>query len=513
MSSKISYKEVVRLIFAQNYSQREIAIAGNCSEGTVRNIKQRLERSGIDGPTALEMSESELRGLLNENRGRKCQQAFMQPDYQKIDEELSKNRKLSLAILWEEYVEECKQKELRPYMYSHFVGQYRRWQNFNIPSLRISHIPADKMEVDWAGDTMSVVDQLTGEIIKVYLFVATLPYSQYTFVWPTLSMTTDDWIDANVRALHFFGGVPRIIACDNLKTGVVKHSHDEIVLNKTYQEFGNFYNTAIIPTGVRKPKEKASVEGSVGKIGERIALMLRKQTFFTIDELREAVEAKLEDLNSRPFQKRKDGSRQSVFLEKEKAHLGALPPTDFEVSRWESRTVTPDYRVHIDGSTYSVPYAFIGQKVEVRVGKNVIEVFCDGERIASHVRTFEKNEDVKQVAHQPKWHTEYLEQSAEKYIARAKCEIGVAAMHIVESMMSAGKSEKEGYRPAAKLLSLLDTYEAEQIEKACARALDISKAPSLKSIKILLKSQVKRDEAKDALSDYAILRDKDYYTE
>lgn len=512
MKPKFSYREIVRLTVAGGYTQREIAAAANCATGTVSNVQKRLRSSGIDGDTALSMGESELRGLLGGGKGRVADERYVQPDFASIDEQLSRHRGLTLTILWEEYAKRCADAGKQAYMYSFFSQRYREWRSASDLSLKVAHVPGDKMEVDWAGTTMEYVDRFTGEVCTLYLFVATLPYSQYTFVKPIESMDGDSWITCNIAALRFFGGVPRIIVPDNLKTGVDAHTPDEVRVNRTFQEFGEHYGTAIIPTGVRKPKHKASVEGNVGKIGERIILMLRNVRFFSADEVGQAVAEKLDELNARPFKKRSDGSRTEVFLAKERHMLAPLPATDFEPGRWVKRTVSPDYRVSVDSSTYTVPYAFANQPVDVRVGRKCVEVFCDGERIATHPKADKRGSDVKQRSHQPKWHTDFLEQSGERFRQRAKDEIGPWGRKVVEAMLAAGKVEEEGYRPSAQLLNLAASHGKDAVDAACKRACDIARSPSLKTVKILLRSQPKQDEQRRAMEDYAILRDEDYYT-
>lgn len=511
MEPKVSYKEIVRLTFSGGYSQREIAAAANCSAGTVSNVQRKLRVVGLDAPTAEGMSEKELRGLLSEQRGRKPDVSYVQPDHAAIQEQLDKHRGLTIAIVWEEYAAECVAAGKVPYMYSYFAQMHREWQSASDLSLKVPHVPGDRMEVDWAGMTMEWADMYTGEAHAVYLFVATLPYSQYTFVKPTESMNMEHWISCNVAALRFFGGSPRIVVPDNLRTGITAHTPDEVVVNRTYREFGEHYGLAIVPTGVRKPKHKPSVEGNVGKIGERIALMLRNRRFFSMAELEDAVAAKLADLNSRPFKKRADGSREEVFLAKEKPRLAPLPAADFEPGRWLKRTASPDYRVTVDNATYTVPYAFAGQPVDVRVGRAVVEIFCDGERIASHPRSFVGGDDVKQESHQPKWHTEFLRQSGERFRQRALDEIGPWGRKVADSMLSEGRAEEEGYRPCAKLLNLAAKHGGRAVEEACERACGITRAPSLKTVKIILKNMPDRDERSDAKEDYAILRGEGYY--
>ena len=102
--------------------------------------------------------------------------------------------------------------------------------------MHLNHKPGEIMQVDRAGDTASVTDTDTGEIIPAYVFVATLPYSGYSYVEAFFSMNQEDWTAAHVNAYKYFGGGTRIIQCDNLKTGVQKHEKDEVVLNKLCQD-------------------------------------------------------------------------------------------------------------------------------------------------------------------------------------------------------------------------------------------------------------------------------------
>ena len=138
-------------------------------------------------------------------------------------------------------------------------------------------------------------------------------------------MKQEAWISAYVNAYRFYGGVTRILTPDNLKTGVIKNTRDETVINWTYREMSEHYGTAVIPGRPRKPKYKAFVEGSVGVVSTWIIAALRNQKFFSIRELNEAISAKLYEFNHKPFQK-KEGSRASAF-EEEKPFLLPLPTT------------------------------------------------------------------------------------------------------------------------------------------------------------------------------------------
>ena len=180
--------------------------------------------------------------------------------------------------------------------------------------MHLSHKPAEIMQVDWAGDTAAVINTDTGKITPVYVFTATLPYSGYSYVERFFSMDQECWTDAHVNAFRYFGGVARIIQCDNLKTGVDKRGHNEVRLNKAYSELAEHYNTAILPCRVRCPKDKAFVEGTVGVISTVILAALRNRPFLSLNELNEAIPERLYEFNHKPFQKR-DGSRAISFEE------------------------------------------------------------------------------------------------------------------------------------------------------------------------------------------------------
>ena len=132
-----------------------------------------------------------------------------------------------------------------------------------------------------------------GELLDAYLFVAILPHSGYAYTEAFLDMKGDTWITAHVNAYRFFGGVTRILMPDNLKTGVIKNTKDEPVVNKSYQEMAEHYGTAIVLSRPRKPKDKAFVEGSVGVVSTWILAALRNQRFLPLKELNIAIQEKL----------------------------------------------------------------------------------------------------------------------------------------------------------------------------------------------------------------------------
>ena len=184
------------------------------------------------------------------------------PDYEWVHREMQKSG-VTLSLLWVEYCEQCRAAGELPYHQStQFNKYYAEYVHKVKATMHLDHKPGEALQVDWAGTTAHVLDTSTGELLDAYLFVAVLPYSGYAYVEAFLDMKQDAWITAHVNAYRFFGGVTRILTPDNLKTGVIKNSRSETIINKAYQEMSEHYGTAIIPARPRKPKDKAFVEGA-----------------------------------------------------------------------------------------------------------------------------------------------------------------------------------------------------------------------------------------------------------
>jgi hypothetical protein len=352
--------------------------------------------------------------------------------------------------------------------------------------MHVEHKPGQRMEVDWAGDTASLKDTITGKPIPVYVFVAVLPCSGYAYAEGFLNRSQESWISAHVHAYDFFGGVTRLLIPDNLKTGVEKAHWYNPVINKTYQEMAEHYGTVVIPTGVRKPKAKASVERAVGMLSTWITAALRNRQFFSLWELNEAMRQKLADFNRRPFQK-KPGCRESAFAE-ELPFLTPLPSNPFELSTWKVATVQLNYHIAADKINYSVPYEYIKHKVDIRLTQNMVEVFYKQKRIASHKRLYGHTGQYSTVLeHMPEKHRQYTQWNAERFIKWA-CGIGPHTEKAVRAIIASRKVEQQSYKTCIALLKLADVYSALRLEGACEKALCYRTVPSFKSIKTILQT-------------------------
>ena len=360
------------------------------------------------------------------------------------------------------------------------------------------------------------VDPDTGEIIKAYIFVGVMTYSQYAYVEACMDMKQKSWINAHIHMYEYFGGVARILVPDNCKTAVVHNGGFKgQQINETYQEMAEHYGTAIIPARVRSPKDKPNAEGTVGNISTWITAALRNEQFFSPAELNRAIRDKLELFNQRLFQK-KEGSRRSLFLGEEKPLLAPLPAARFELSDWKTATVQFNYHISVDGMLYSVPYEYIKKKVDVKVTDTTIEIFYNHNRIASHRRLKGRTGQYSTVTeHMPEDHQKYLEWNGDRFRKWAE-RIGINTYTAVNAVLTSKGVEQQTYRSCMGLLKLAEKYSDALLEAACKKALSYTASPSYKSIKNILvtgsdKLASKTTDTKTTQKARGITRGADYY--
>ena len=345
-------REVLRLRHEFGLSQRDIARSCSIGRTTVRDYLSRASAAGLSWPLPPGLDEATIERLLYPPCLLRGPNVPL-PDWGEIHTEL-RRKGVTLALLWEEY------KSVYPegYQYSRFCELYRSWRGALKLWMRQDHRAGEKLFVDYAGQTVDVVDAMTGEVKDAQVFVAVLGASSYSFCEATWTQTLPDWIGSHERAFKFFGGTPELLIPDNLKSGVAKACRYEPELNPTYQDLAHHYNTAVIPARVRRPKAK--VEGGVQVVERWILARLRKRTFFSLDELNLAIKKLLEDLNNRPMQKLKK-SRRELFERLDHPALQPLPLIAFPYAEWKKAKVNIDYHIELEGHYYSVPYPLAGK--------------------------------------------------------------------------------------------------------------------------------------------------------
>lgn len=475
-------KEVLRLHNEANLSERAIARSVGLSRDTVSRIITRAIERGLSWPLP-DMDDANLESLLfpsPQGRPKNC----TEPDWGDVHQEYRK-KGVTLQLLWEEY----KAENADGYQYSQFCERYRQWKKTLQLSMRGEHRAGEKMFVDYAGPSVPYIDRETGEILQAQIFVAVLGASSYTFVEAHPSQTLESFIGGHVRAFEYFGGAPQLIVPDNLKSGVTQPDRYEPIPNTTYREMASHYSAAILPARPRKPKDKPKAEAGVLLAERWILAVLRKRRFFSIAEINREISALLKRLNEKPFQKL-EGSRKSLFESIDKPALRPLPASPYEYATWRVAKVNIDYHVEASKSFYSVPYQLVGQKLDIRTTQNVVEIFHNGRRVASHGRAYGKGQYVTNAAHRPKPHQKHLEWTPSRLIHWGNS-IGPNTGILVERILERRKHPEQGYRSCLGLLSLSKQYSQERMEAAALRALTIG-AFSYTRVKSILQTRMEQ---------------------
>ncbi len=473
-------REVLRLKYECNRSNREIGHSCGIGSSTVSDYLQRARMAGLDWPLPDQLDDTSLERRLFPPATPRNESQFI-PDFQKVHNDLQSRKKVTLNLLWQEY----KEQHPEGYQYSWFCKSYREWAARLDVVMRHDHRAGEKLFVDYAGQTIDIVNPATGEVNKAQIFVAVLGASSYTYAEATAGQGIEDWIGSHVRAFSFYGGVPEAVVPDNLKSGVSKPNRYEPDINPTYNDLARHYQTVILPARVRKPRDKAKAESGVLLVERWILAKLRNHTFFSLDELNREIQRLLLDLNSKPFQKL-PGSRKSRFEEIDKPALKPLPAVPYELAYWKKATVHIDYHVELERHYYSVPYTLVKKKIDIRYTAKTVECFYRNKRIASHLRDDRPGHHTTVKEHMPASHRKYLEWTPDRF-KRWAAKIGPQTLTLTETLLVKRGHPQQAYRSLLGILRLGKSYGDERLEAACRRALHIN-ALSYRSIESILKN-------------------------
>ncbi|GAB3668487.1 IS21-like element ISPsy14 family transposase [Echinicola sediminis] len=354
------------------------------ARNTVKKYLQLIDSKGLSYGELLGKSDEELDALLADpDQKSEQRQQDLLSFFPYMESEL-KRTGVNRWVLWGEY----REKHPDGYSYSQFCENFRQWRIGLSASMRIEHSPGDKLFIDFTGDRLSLVDPVTGEITDMEVYVATLGFSQQSYVEAVHSQKKEDFIAATENALHYFGGVPMALVPDNLKSAVTKPDRYEPTVNPDFLDFANHYGCTVFPARSRKPQDKALVEKTVSIVYSRIYAPIRNKVYHNINTLNADIRHYLNIHNNTPFQKR-PGSRQELFDREEKRALASLPSERYELKEYRHATVTKTAHICMNPEKhyYSVPYRYIGKKVKVVSSDSYVSVFHNRERIAFHRRS------------------------------------------------------------------------------------------------------------------------------
>ncbi|HUC63963.1 MAG TPA: IS21 family transposase [Stellaceae bacterium] len=503
-------REILRQKHERGASDRAIARSTGLARSTVSDYLARAAAAGLSWPLPAALTDAVLEALLFVKAGAPTgTRRKSAPDWPTLHRELRRPG-VTLMLLWQEY----RQGEPQGYGYSRFCELYGQWESRLSPTMRQVHPAGERLFVDYAGQTVEVIDGTTGEVRDAQIFVAVLGASNYTYAEATWTQTLPDWIGAHVRAIAFIGGVPRQIVPDNPKVGVLKANWYEPGLNPTYQDLATHYSTAILPARPRKPRDKAKVEAGVLVVERWILARLRHQRFFSLAELNAAIVTLLADLNDRPM-RRLGVSRRQLFEELDRPALAALPSEPYVYAEWRLRRVGLDYHVDIDGHYYSVPHRLLKEQIEARITQRTIELFHKGERVACHVRGGARGRHTTLAEHMPSAHRRHAGWTIDR-IKRDAAVIGPDTAMLTMLILESRPHPEQGFRACLGILRLARHYGAQRLEAACRRGLDIG-ARSYGSIASILQNGLDRRpppraaETSELPLDHANIRGARYY--
>lgn len=469
--------DTLRWILTTPCTDRDIAASVGVSKNTVHRYRLLAAEKKLSWEQLAPLTPIEVDQLFNKpsRTGRRKHH----PDWSQVHDQV-KRKRLPLQVVWEAYRASHADNALS---YSQFAAMYARHRDELPTEMRQHHQPGDKVYVDYSGDTCSYRCPHTGKQVRVQLFVGVLPASSLIFATCVPSQTTEDFIQANVQMLNFFGGVPQVLVCDNLKAAVIKPGSDP-VLQASFADFARYYDMLVMPARPYRPKDKATVESSVRIVQNHVSKQLIDEEFHSLSALNHAIAEKVARLNERPMQEYKV-NRVQRFEQMERHTLRPLPAESYRFTEYlEIPTVPQDYHVCIRDHHYSVPHPLIGKRLNARINHEQVEIFHLRERVARHPRSLEVGGHTTLVDHMPKAHqlqAERTPNAAKEWAQR----VGGHVQQLVQHLFTPPAHPWAAARATEGLRKLIKQHDEAVVQDACAKALAM-KSPNISSLKRIL---------------------------
>ena len=474
---QLDYKDIIIKHYALSMSGSEIARQTGFSKSGVNDFLRAFKRcEDLSYPLPAGITNYgialKVYGSVPGSGGRN--ENIELPDYEDAAKLMATRKNMTLMFLWNRYKKKCEEEGVRFYQYSQYCELYNKWCEENYETARFDAVIAQKMEVDFAGQTFSMTDPLTGEIRNIVVFVAILPYSQYIYAEGMLSTKEPQWIDVNNHALDYFGGVPALVVCDNCKQAViVNQDWIEPELNKDYADWADHYGTVILPAKVRKPKFKSSVENAVGILEKGFFHKLEERQYFSLEQFNKDLWKELEALNKEPF-KKKEHNRY-YYWEEEKLELMPLPSMHYEYMERKTAKVSSDFHVRFDNAYYSVDKAFLHKKVSIKASSTVVRIYSlAGEFLCEWPRATRKGQWSTNPDHLPDNYKGFTQWNAPYFIQKAQL-IGKNTEAVIRTILKSRPYEVQTYRMCLGILNFTKKYSNKALEECCKQAIALNK--------------------------------------
>lgn len=427
-----------------------------------------MREEGIDAERLEGMTDAEVSALFADGRGKRGEE-YLEPDCARVCDQLARVPRMTLALQWARYCD-CNPGGGRLYGHSAFCGKVGDCARAHDLVARIAREPGRTMPVDWAGETASVFDPVTGRRSPAHLFVACFPWSGWVWARRFPDMGSRSWISAHAQALRAAGSVPDILVPDNCATATDRRRRGEPVkVNDAYLEMAEHYGCAAVPARVRRPRDKGAVGKAVDLCETWVLAPLADERLTSMGGLNREVARLADALDARPLSRR-DGSRDEAFLGEERAALNPLPEADFEWCERRRCKVSPDCHVQRDRMRHSAPCRLVGRRPDVRLGAPTVAVLDGGGVVAEHPRLRGgRGQHSTDPAHMPPEHAEAQSLWTRGWFERRAGEVGPEARRLVGTVLDARPMEAQGHVARSNILSLSRRGRAAELEAACAR--------------------------------------------
>lgn len=489
---------------------KEIARLLELSKNTVKSYLRKVASSGVNPETLLELDDLVLEARFHAGNPAYLDERFI--DFKDRVEGFTKDLSkpgVTKKLLWQEY----KQDYPKGYGYTQFCYHLSQHQLAQKPSMVLTHQPGEKLFIDFAGKKLEYIDPQTGEIIQCQVFVACMPYSDYSFAMAVRTQGIEDFLHALACCLSHLGGVPRVVVPDNLKSAIVKASRYEPDVNRALEDFANHYGFAIIPARVKKPKDKALVENQVKLIYSRVYARLRNLQFFDLQSLNAAI-AKMVCQHNQTRMQLKPWSREEKFLAEENPLLAGLPQAPYEVKYYTELKVAKNNHICLwcDKHYYSVPFIHIGSNVKVIFTRSLVRIYRKGELIALHARSYKPGGYTFDPEHLCSHHQYYLQRSPDYYMKQAFKRSKVLA-ELLEMMFNDGRHPEQHYKSCDGLFNLHKKTQPQVFEDACRLAIT-HQNPSYKFVNNIIQNNmigILHETKQKQLPAHKNIRGREYY--
>jgi transposase len=469
--SMTQLKRIIQLR-SEGYNKLSISQKIGLHRKTLNDYLKKLDSTGESYQQLLSRSDDYLSNIVFNSANTRVpdtRYSDLEKRFPYFNEQLGKTG-VTRLLLWEEYKISCPDG----YSYTQFCEHFYRYNKRNKATMHFDHPPGECLQADFAGKPLYLTNLSTGEIIPCPVLICVLPCSNYPYVEALSSARQEYLFGALSRCLEYFGGVPRNILSDNMKQYIKKNDKYEFKFSDLADQWALHYNTNLLATRPRKPKDKPSAENNVHISYLRIYAKLRNEVFTNLFDLNKRIMELVEQHVRLPFQKQ-EGTRLERFVNIEKPCLKPLPPQPFMVKHITWGKVHMNYHVFLgeDNHRYSVPYQYIGQSTKIIYDQQDVEIFIGFNRIAIHKRDYRPGGYTTVDEHMPKKHLKYKETLGwdVNYFLSVGKQIGESSEEVFSKVLASKEFVEQTYLSCKGLKRLSEIYGSDRFERACKRAL------------------------------------------